>query len=102
MSLVSLLLGVVATSSLRLLAAYGSRVASSNIIEFLTCVTYGMLGALTLKIVLLPVNELAELDWYIRMLIPTTGLFAALWFNWSIMRSLLLCLILFVLIEVTR
>lgn len=88
MILVSLLLGILATSSLRLLAAFAGRFAGLNMVEYCACLTYGLLGALTARIVLLPVNELADLHWGIRLLVPAVSLLAYGWFKWGVLRAL--------------
>lgn len=91
----SLLLSILATSTLRIVAVFGSRLATPQVIEFLTCVTYGMLGALTLRIVFLPSGELEQVNSVVFLVLPVAALLAHLALKWSILRSLLSVLVLF-------
>ena len=100
MIFVSLISGIVVTSCIRLMAAFGSRLAGPSVVEYLACVTYGMLGALTLRIVLLPVGDLGDTGWIVRILVPAASLTAYFWFNRSVLSSLGIGLLLFALIEV--
>ena len=98
MTIISLCIGILATSSLRVTAAFGSQWASPAVVEYLTCVTYGMLGALTFRVVLLPSTDLAETGWMVRLLVPLASLVAYGWFKWRVLHSLGFALAVFLLL----
>lgn len=100
MIILSLAVAIAVTALIRIVGGLTSRLdISQSVQEYLTCVTYSLLGALTARLIFLPNNNLAETPLEHRLGAAVIAMLVVLVFKWPLWRGLGVGMLSFIVLQ---
>lgn len=100
MIIMSLMVAIGVTALIRIIGGLTSRLdISQSVQEYLTCITYSLLGALTARLIFLPNNNLVDTPLEHRLTAAIVAMIVVLAFKWPLWRGLGVGMVTFVVLH---